>query len=95
MPDVLAEATKEKAATGKETTHWTRMAERGLQFRDWMPGTVAAVNAHPRYIDCRRVTKRPIFQFFPPRRPRPPRYRRPRRLRHAQGRPTASPSSSL
>jgi hypothetical protein len=63
MKDVLAKAEKEKAATGKDSTRWTRMAERWWQFRDWMPGTVAAVNAHPRYIVCPRVTKRPTFAF--------------------------------
>ncbi len=63
MGDVLEKAEKEKAATGKATTRWTRMAERWWQFRDWMPGTVAAVNSVARYIVCPRVTKRPIFAF--------------------------------
>jgi hypothetical protein len=64
MRDVLEKANKEKAATGKDSTRWTRMAERWWQFRDWMPGTVAAVNANPRYIVCPRVTKRPTFAFL-------------------------------
>jgi hypothetical protein len=63
MNEVLDKATAEKAATGKETTRWTRMAERWWQFRDWMPGTVAAVNSHPRYIVLPRVGKRPTFAF--------------------------------
>lgn len=63
MPDVLAKAEAEKLATGLETTRWTRMAQRWWQFRDWMPGTVAAVNARARYIVCPRVTKRPTFAF--------------------------------
>jgi hypothetical protein len=63
MPDVLAKAEAERAATGLENTRWTRMAQRWWQFRDWMPGSVAAVNAHPRYIVCPRVTKRAIFAF--------------------------------
>ena len=63
MPDVLTKAEDEKAATGKETTRWTRMAERWWQFRDWMPGTMAVVNASHRYIVCPRVTKRPTFEF--------------------------------
>jgi hypothetical protein len=63
MPDVLGKAGREKAATGRDSTRWTRMAERWWQFRDWMPGTVAAVNAHPRYIVCPRVAKRPTFAF--------------------------------
>ncbi|MGD0262962.1 MAG: DNA methyltransferase [Verrucomicrobiota bacterium] len=64
MQDVLAKAEAEKKATGKESTRWTRMAKRWWQFRDWMPGTVAAVNSGPRYIVCPRVTKRPIFEFI-------------------------------
>ncbi len=63
MKDVLSKADKEKAATGKDSTRWTRMAERWWQFRDWMPGTVAAVNASARYIVCPRVIKRPTFAF--------------------------------
>lgn len=63
MTDVLGKAEKEKAATGKDSTRWTRMADRWWQFRDWMPGTVAAVKANPRYIVCPRVTKRPTFAF--------------------------------
>ena len=63
MQDVLAKAGNEKAATGKDSTRWTRMAERWWQFRDWMPGTIAAVNAHTRYIVFPRVSKRPTFAF--------------------------------
>ena len=63
MTDVLGKAEKEKAATGKDSTRWTRMAERWWQFRDWMPGAVAAANANTRYIVCPRVTKRPVFAF--------------------------------
>ena len=63
MKDVLAKAEKEAIATGKATTRWTRMAERWWQFRDWMPGTIAAVNAHSRYIIFPRVSKRPTFAF--------------------------------
>ena len=44
MPDVLAKAEKEKAATGKESTRWTRMANRWWQFRDYQPGTMAAIS---------------------------------------------------
>lgn len=64
MADVLGKAEKEKLATGKESTRWSRMAERWWQFRDWMPGTVAAVNAHERYIVCPRLMKRPTFAFM-------------------------------
>ena len=64
MSDVLTKAEEEKAATGKETTRWTRMAERWWQFRDWMPGTMGVVNASHRYIVCPRVTKRPTFEFI-------------------------------
>ncbi len=63
MPDVLAKSEAEKLATGLDTTRWTRMAQRWWQFRDWMPGTVAAVNSRARYIVCPRVTKRPTFAF--------------------------------
>lgn len=63
MPDVLAKAEKEKITTGKDSTRWTRMAERWWQFRDWMPGTMAAVLSRSRYIVCPRVTKRPTFAF--------------------------------
>ena len=63
MPTVLAKAEKEKAATGKESTRWTRMAGRWWQFRDYQPGTMTAIAAIPRYIACSRVTKRPIFEF--------------------------------
>src|SRR5581483_9099915 len=50
MPTVLAKAVKEKQATGKESTRWTRMAERWWQFRDYQPGTMAAIAILPRYI---------------------------------------------
>jgi hypothetical protein len=63
MPVVLAKAGAERKATGKETTRWTRMAERWWQFRDWQPGTMAAIASVRRYIACSRVTKRPIFDF--------------------------------
>lgn len=63
MPTVLEKAKKEKAATGKESTRWTRMANRWWQFRDWQPGTMAAIATVPRYIAVSRVTKRPIFEF--------------------------------
>ena len=62
-PDVLAKAEAEKAATGKTTTRWTRVANRWWQFRDYQPGTIAAINSVPRYIAVSRVTKRPIFEF--------------------------------
>ena len=64
MPDVLAHAEREKAATGKESTRWTRLAKRWWQFRDYQPGTMAAIASVPRYISCSRVTKRPIFEFI-------------------------------
>jgi len=64
MPTVLEKAEKEKAATGKESTRWSRMANRWWQFRDYQPGTMAAIAAVPRYIACSRVTKRPIFEFI-------------------------------
>ena len=64
MPTVLEKAGKEKAATGKESTRWSRMANRWWQFRDYQPGTMAAIAAIPRYIACSRVTKRPIFEFI-------------------------------
>lgn len=63
MPTVLDKAEKEKLATGKETTRWTRMANRWWQFRDYQPGTIQAIAAVPRYIVCSRVTKRPVFEF--------------------------------
>lgn len=64
MPTVLEKAEKEKAATGKESTRWTRMVNRWWQFRDYQPGTMAAIRAIPRYIGCSRVTKRAIFEFI-------------------------------
>lgn len=63
MPDVLAHAERERAATGKESTRWTRLAKRWWQFRDYQPGTMAAIAVVPRYVACSRVTKRPIFEF--------------------------------
>ncbi len=63
MPDVLAHAEKEKAATGKENTRWTRLAKRWWQFRDYQPGTMAAIARVSRYVACSRITKRPIFEF--------------------------------
>jgi len=63
MPIVLSKAEKEKAATGKESTRWTRLAEHWWQLRDPQPGTMAAIAAIPRYVACSRVTKRPIFAF--------------------------------
>jgi hypothetical protein len=64
MPDVLAKAETEKKATGKESTRWTRMANRWWQFRDYQPGTMTAIAKLPRYIACPRVTKRPVFEFI-------------------------------
>ena len=64
MPDVLAKAEAEKKATGKESTRWTRMANRWWQFRDYQPGTMAAIAKLSRYIACPRVTKRPVFEFI-------------------------------
>jgi hypothetical protein len=63
MPDVLAKAKAEKAATGKESTRWTRMANRWWHFRDYQPGTMSAIAGLPRYVACPRVTKRPTFEF--------------------------------
>jgi SAM-dependent methyltransferase len=64
MPEVLAKAEAEKKATGKDSTRWTRMANRWWQFRDYQPGTMAAIARLPRYIACPRVTKRPVFEFI-------------------------------
>jgi hypothetical protein len=66
MPVVLAKAEKEKVATGKDSTRWTRLANRWWQLRDYQPGTMAAISKVPRYIACSRVTKRPIFEFSSP-----------------------------
>jgi hypothetical protein len=63
MPDVIAHAEREKAATGKSSTRWTRLAERWWQLRDQQPGTIAAISKLTRYVACSRVTKRPIFEF--------------------------------
>ncbi len=63
MPDVVAQAEAEKLKTGKATTRWTRVAQRWWQFRDYQPGTIAAIKTVPRYIAVSRVTKRPIFEF--------------------------------
>ena len=64
MPTVLRKAEAERKATGKETTRWTRLAERWWQFRDYQPGTMRAISWVKRYIACSRVTKRPIFEFL-------------------------------
>lgn len=64
MPTVLAKANAEKSATGKSSTRWSRLAERWWQFRDYQPGTMAAIERVPRYVVCSRVTKRPIFAFL-------------------------------
>ena len=63
MPDVLARAEREKKETGRTTTRWTRVAARWWQFRDYQPGTIAAIARVPRYVAVSRVTKRPIFEF--------------------------------
>jgi hypothetical protein len=63
MPTVLRKAKAEQEATGKESTRWTRLADRWWQFRDYQPGTMRAIARIPRYIVCSRVTKRPIFAF--------------------------------
>jgi SAM-dependent methyltransferase len=63
MPDVLAHAEDEKRKTGKISTRWTRVADRWWQFRDYQPGTMAAISSVPRYVAISRVTKRPIFEF--------------------------------
>lgn len=62
MPVVLAKAEREKKATGKDSTRWSRLAKRWWQLRDYQPGTMAAISRVPRYIACSRVTKRPIFE---------------------------------
>jgi hypothetical protein len=64
MPVVIAKAEAEKVKTGKETTRWTRVAERWWQFRDYQPGTMSSIAAIPRYIAISRVTKRPILEFI-------------------------------
>jgi hypothetical protein len=64
MEDVLAKAAREKATTGKDRTRWTRMADHWWQFRDYQPGTMAAIARLPRYIACPRVTKRAVFAFI-------------------------------
>jgi hypothetical protein len=64
MPEVIAKAEAEKTATGKESTRWTRMANKWWQFRDYQPGTMSALARIPRYVSCARVTKRPIFEFI-------------------------------
>ncbi len=48
MPVVLEKADKEKVATGKDSTRWSRLANRWWQLRDYQPGTMAAIaNANP------------------------------------------------
>jgi SAM-dependent methyltransferase len=64
MPVVVEKAEKEKRATGKESTRWTRLAKRWWQLRDYQPGTIAAVARVSRYVACSRVTARPIFEFI-------------------------------
>jgi hypothetical protein len=64
MPVVLSKGEKEKAATGKDSTRWTRLAKRWWQLRDRQAGTMAAISRVPRYVACSRVTKRPIFGFI-------------------------------
>jgi hypothetical protein len=64
MPVVLKKAEKEKKLTGKESTRWSRMAEKWWHFRDWQPGTMRAISKISRYVACSRVTKRPIFEFI-------------------------------
>ncbi len=64
MPVVIAKADAEKASTGKDSTRWSRLAERWWHFRDYQPGTMKAIGAIPRYVACARVTKRPIFEFI-------------------------------
>ena len=56
MPDVLAKAEKEKKATGKDSTRWTRMANRWWQFRDYQPGTMAAICE-----SCRATSPAPVL----------------------------------
>lgn len=64
MPTVLKKAKAEQKATGKDSTRWTRLADRWWQFRDYQPGTMEAIGRVPRYIVCSRVTKRPVFAFL-------------------------------
>lgn len=64
MPVVLGKGEKEKAATGKRSTRWSRLAKRWWQLRDYQPGTMAAISTIRRYIACSRVTKRPVFEFI-------------------------------
>ena len=66
MPVVMEKAAKERQATGKGSTRWTRLADRWWQFRDYQPGTMRAIASVPRYVACSRVTKRPIFAFVSP-----------------------------
>jgi hypothetical protein len=64
MRVVLDKAEAEKAATGKDSTRWTRMAEHWWLFRDYQPGMMAAIAKLNRYIVCPRITKRPVFAFL-------------------------------
>lgn len=66
MPVVLAKGEKEKAATGKDSTRWSRLSKRWWQLRDYQPGTIVTISAVPSYIACSRVTKRPVFEFVSP-----------------------------
>jgi hypothetical protein len=63
MPTVLEKGETERRVTGKQSTRWTRLAERWWQFRDYQPGTMRAISRLSRYIVCSRVTKRPIFAW--------------------------------
>jgi hypothetical protein len=64
MSKVAAKANAEKVSTGKNSTRWSRLAERWWHFRDYQPGTMRAIGSIPRYVACARVTKRPIFEFI-------------------------------
>ncbi len=66
MPVVLDKGEKEKVATGKESTRWSRLSKRWWQLRDYQPGTMHAIAGLSRYIACSRVTKRPVFEFIAP-----------------------------
>ncbi len=63
MRKVLGKAERESKARNLKSTRWTRMAERWWQFRDPMPGTLAAIRTIPRYIACSSVTQHPILDF--------------------------------
>jgi type I restriction-modification system DNA methylase subunit len=64
MPDILANAEKERESSKKETGPRQSHAKRWWKFWRAREEMIDKISAIPRYIACSRTTRRPIFDFI-------------------------------